>query len=599
MTRIVRQQMICVIAPAWPGAASLSQSQKNSLEALFRDVGVVHFSSMALLPAMADATNHLPSLMLELCVEEGISPHDLLYRLVHHPGDAMWSLYQAYWSHPPALRSERNQKLLGKLIGWHHVADGGFVGTRDRTVRQINQEKRLLEQTREQAHRLKPQYDDRASLARALSQWANSDPAVECAKQPAPRSFWRGKGAGIGAKLAYPVLVLALWFGSLWLAGALATLLARFDAWLFQRSDSAVQDALRIANQASWCLLAGSGRFVLGLIAIICALLVFFALLPALFKSWRRWLASLRRELDRPSDTWSSRLTYVFVGAVTLLLGTAAAWALLVYTFKPDALFRCTIGMLMPASLGWPHLAGAGATLLVLIGAGIVFYRLDRWFPDLNERFYHPRRDDVERAQQVHPSIEESEAELVGQTAHMISLTDMRSPNWWSVWWSRTILRIVTLAGRVFYTEGRLGHAPGIHFGHWHIIDGGRRYLFCSNFDGTFGGYLDDFINGASIGTTLAWRWTKLKARKAAAAGQPGVAHPRAFPSSRLVVFRGVKCELKFKSYARDSMLPHLFRFDACNTTIDEANRATNVRDALFGERNDGNDDRIMRAIES
>ena len=64
------------------------------------------------------------------------------------------------------------------------------------------------------------------------------------------------------------------------------------------------------------------------------------------------------------------------------------------------------------------------------------------------------------------------------------------------------------------------------------------------------------------------------------------------------IVFRGVKCELKFKSYARDSMLPHLFRFDACHSTIDAIDRATTVRDALFGERNDCNDDQIMRAIE-
>jgi hypothetical protein len=65
------------------------------------------------------------------------------------------------------------------------------------------------------------------------------------------------------------------------------------------------------------------------------------------------------------------------------------------------------------------------------------------------------------------------------------------------------------------------------------------------------------------------------------------------------VLFRGVKCELKFKSYARDSMLPHMYRFDACNATIDEINLATGLRDALFGERNDRNDDFIMRAIET
>src|SRR5262249_10888765 len=123
----------------------------------------------------------------------------------------------------------------------------------------------------------------------------------------------------------------------------------------------------------------------------------------------------------------------------------------------------------------------------------------------------------VDLAQQVHPSIEACEAELVRGSAHMISLTDMRRPAPWSPWWTRLFLRLVTLLGYVIFTEGRLGGAPGIHFGHWHIIDNGRRFLFCSNYDGNFGGYLDDFINGASTGTTLFWRWTKLKPRGPAA----------------------------------------------------------------------------------
>ena len=180
----------------------------------------------------------------------------------------------------------------------------------------------------------------------------------------------------------------------------------------------------------------------------------------------------------------------------------------------------------------------------------------------------------------------------------MVSLTDIRRPNGWSVWWIRVSLRIVTLFGRVVFTGGRLGDAPGIHFGHWHIIEGGRRYLFCSNYDGSFGGYLDDFINGATIGTTLAWRWTTLKPRRSAAFEHPDVKEPRSFPPTRFAIFRGVKCELKFKSYARDSMLPHLYRFEARKATIDEIDLATGLRDALFGERNDKNDDLIMRAIE-
>jgi hypothetical protein len=45
-------------------------------------------------------------------------------------------------------------------------------------------------------------------------------------------------------------------------------------------------------------------------------------------------------------------------------------------------------------------------------------------------------------------------------------------------------------------------------------------------------------------------------------------------------------------------MLPHLYRFDACHLTISQIDRATALRDALFGPRTERNDDQIMRAIE-
>jgi hypothetical protein len=36
--------------------------------------------------------------MLELAIEEGIDPRDMLYRLINHPSGAMWSLYSSYRS---------------------------------------------------------------------------------------------------------------------------------------------------------------------------------------------------------------------------------------------------------------------------------------------------------------------------------------------------------------------------------------------------------------------------------------------------------------------------------------------------------------------
>jgi hypothetical protein len=375
-------------------------------------------------------------------------------------------------------------------------------------------------------------------------------------------------------------------------------LAARADAWLFGSSSSAVQTLFDAVSDTSAWLLEVSGRFLLALAVVAFLLWAFFFWLPALFSSWRRWRQSVLRELNRPTETWSSLATYFSVWLVGAPLGLVSIWYVLVYTFKPDHVFEYTNDLWMPAGPGWKQLIIGACAILLLLGIGFVFSRLHRLLPKVNAWFFHPHEDDVDRAQQVHRSIEDCEAQLVGQTAHMISLTDMRSPHGRSAWWTRLFLRLVTWAGWVFFTKGWLGSAPGIHFGHWHIIDNGRRYLFCSNYDGNFGGYLDDFINGAATGTTLFWRWTELTRREPAADGQPGVVEPRAFPPTRFLAFRGVKCELKFKSYARDGMIPHLYRFDACKLTIDEIDRATALRDALFGERSDSSDDQIMRAIE-
>jgi hypothetical protein len=604
MLKMVRQQMICIIAPGWRSAVdfSVSGSMYPVLEALFRDVEVVQFASIALLPARADSQDQLPSLMLELAIEEGINPRDMLYRLINHPSGAMWSLYSSYWPGVgAALESERNKQLLGRLMEWLSIADGGFVGARDRTARQIKKEQELLKWTRNEARALKAtnQYvGDRASFALALARRAFQDPRFEWAFEPAPRSYWRGKGASISAKVGYVLVMFGLWLAAVWLVGALPRVLIGAYTCHFGAPHSAVQSVVDVVSSVSCWVLGVSIRGVLALIALGYLWWLFLIALPALAAPWRSWLDGVRRELERPTETWSSLSTYVAGWIVGVPLVLAVIACAVVFTFRPDVIVDA-IQALTSKVPGWELAVIGVLAIAALTCVATLFAWIDRRFAKLSTWFFHPHDDDVPRAQQVHPSIDECEALLADRTAHMVSLTDIRSPNGWSAWWIRASLCIVTLFGRVFFTEGRLGDAPGIHFGHWHIIEGGRRYLFCSNYDGNFGGYLDDFINGATIGTTLAWRWTTLKPRRSAAVGQPDVKAHRSFPPTRFVAFRGVKCELKFKSYARDSMLPHLYRFEARNATIDEIDLATGLRDALFGERNDKNDDLIMRAIES
>lgn len=570
--RHARERMLCIVSADWPGGTlNFGDERLTALHALCDDVGVIHFAAVALLPPRSDApSGALPSLILELAVDEGLRPHDLLHRLAHHPSGSLWGLYGAYWAaNPPSGIGARNEALRERLERDLSVADGAYVGPRDLSVAQVRKHRQLADAMVEQAPQVDAAWRERRdSFALALARWAFAEPAFETIARPAPQSYWRS--ASGGAKLRMLATRVAL------VAVGLALLL-----WCAR----AVQAFEPVASG----LLGLGGRLLVALLACFLTHLLLFVLLPGLWPAWRRWLEALNCMLDSAGGSVATGCCRLF----GLLLLPWVLWLPVGVVAAPWL-----------APWAWPESVArtlvVGAALVVGVGLllAIGLPRPGRASGALGAWFTHTRHAPVPGAQQVHRSVDEAEARLVGGTAHMISLTELRGPRWWSALWTRFFLRVVTFVGHMFFTEGRLGNLRGIQFGHWHVIDGGRRYLFCSNFDGNFGGYLDDFIKGASGGTTLFWRWTHLLPRGAAQDGHPAVERARRFPPTRLLAYRGVKCEQGFKAYARDSMLPHLFRYDATGLTGAQKIDDRALRDALFGERNDANDDVLMRMLE-
>jgi len=88
------------------------------------------------------------------------------------------------------------------------------------------------------------------------------------------------------------------------------------------------------------------------------------------------------------------------------------------------------------------------------------------------------------------------------------------------------------------FNKGKLGGIGTIHFARWSIIDGGRRLLFFSNFDGSWENYLGDFVDRAAFGLTLAWSSNK------------------EFPRTKWLVTKGAANEELFKSWARKYQQP-------------------------------------------
>lgn len=105
-------------------------------------------------------------------------------------------------------------------------------------------------------------------------------------------------------------------------------------------------------------------------------------------------------------------------------------------------------------------------------------------------------------------------------------------------WTLVTLLWLVQYTTRHIYTRGHLARVPSIHAARWVFIDGKRRLVFCSNYDGSLESYMDDFINKVAFGLNVVF--------------SNGIGYPR----TNWLFFQGAKDEQKFKYFIRRHELP-------------------------------------------
>jgi hypothetical protein len=123
---------------------------------------------------------------------------------------------------------------------------------------------------------------------------------------------------------------------------------------------------------------------------------------------------------------------------------------------------------------------------------------------------------------------------------------------------------IDALARNYFDDIGNLGGIPTIHFAKWCLIDGGRRLLFLSNYDGSWESYLGDFVDNAAIGLNLAWACTE------------------EYPHTRLLGWGGADDEERFKAWSRAYQRPTAVFYSAYpELSIVGINNATWIRAGL------------------
>ncbi|HEX4794548.1 MAG TPA: hypothetical protein VH370_12185 [Humisphaera sp.] len=102
----------------------------------------------------------------------------------------------------------------------------------------------------------------------------------------------------------------------------------------------------------------------------------------------------------------------------------------------------------------------------------------------------------------------------------------------------RAVLWTANFMGHNLFKNGTINSIPSIHFYSWRIMDGGKRLLFLSNFDGSWQNYLGDFIDKAAFGLNGV------------------LSNCAGFPVTWFLFLKGVTDVEHYKAWARNANIP-------------------------------------------
>ncbi|MBB3859641.1 deferrochelatase/peroxidase EfeB [Novosphingobium hassiacum] len=128
---------------------------------------------------------------------------------------------------------------------------------------------------------------------------------------------------------------------------------------------------------------------------------------------------------------------------------------------------------------------------------------------------------------------------------HMISVTRLRASSIRRLSLALGFYAIAAMARIGLMRSGFLATIGTIHAARWIVLPKTRQLLFCSNYDGSWESYLEDFITKSAKGVTCVWSNTE------------------GFPSTELLFFKGAEDGDRMKRFARASMQPTPFWFSA------------------------------------
>lgn len=129
------------------------------------------------------------------------------------------------------------------------------------------------------------------------------------------------------------------------------------------------------------------------------------------------------------------------------------------------------------------------------------------------------------------------------------------------------ILWATNFGAKNWFVKGDLMGTPTIHFARWVFIDGGKRFVFFSNFDGSYDGYLGDFVDNNGWG---------LNAIYGAAVGYPRTLFVFGKGSYKLLEFMGwgrltqVQTNIWYSAYPWYGLQQIIRRSELCNALLQD-----------------------------
>jgi hypothetical protein len=199
---------------------------------------------------------------------------------------------------------------------------------------------------------------------------------------------------------------------------------------------------------------------------------------------------------------------------------------------------RLTLTPEQPTPPGWQahnllHLLAV--PLLLLLASPLLLVYLPIFLVQLR---LHERADAV-----LAPRVDPSHADLLASiedydVTNQFSAMGTLKPGLFRQLTTRFVLLAIDYTARHVFNRSRLGRVTTIHFARWVRLDGGRRVIFASNYDGGLESYMDDFINKVAFGLNIVF--------------SNGVGYPR----TNWLILDGAKDEQNFKNYLRRHQMP-------------------------------------------